>query len=178
MPPVAGCKSWRSFSRLQFLVLAGLGMAACAPELTPAPVEAVRLAPRAENVLPEPNQNQVPLSEDCVDDARFVEDLTVPDGSLARPGEKLDKRWAVLNAGTCDWGAGYRLVRTDESSIEAREELALYPARPGETAIWQIEMTAPQDIGQHIASWQARSPDGNFFGERVFVLIEVALAAP
>lgn len=117
-------------------------------------------------------------TEDCFDGARFVEDLTVPDGSLAQPGEVFDKRWAVLNDGSCDWGSGYRLVRTDESSIEAAEELALYPARAGETAIWQIKITAPLDAGPHLASWQARSPEGVFFGEQVFVLIEVRVTAP
>jgi hypothetical protein len=36
-----------------------------------------------------------------------------------------------------------------------------------------VELVAPQEPGEYLASWQARAPDGEFFGEQVFVLIEV-----
>ena len=114
-----------------------------------------------------------PENATCINDARFVEDLTVPDGYPVDPGEVLDKRWGVLNAGSCDWGAGYRLVRIDDGLIEAPGELALYPARAGETAVWSIQITAPDQGGDQLASWQAQTPDGTFFGDPVFVLIEV-----
>jgi hypothetical protein len=114
------------------------------------------------------------VSSSCIDDARFVEDLTIPDGQRVEVGEVLDKRWAVLNSGTCDWSAGYRLVRIDEGLIEAEQELALYPARAGETGVWSIQLIAPRQTGEQIASWQAQAPDGSFFGDPVFVLIEVA----
>jgi hypothetical protein len=113
------------------------------------------------------------VSSSCIDDARFVEDLTIPDGQQVEAGEVLDKRWAVLNSGTCDWSAGYRLVRIDEGLIEAEEELALYPARAGETGVWSVQLIAPNQTGEQIASWQAQAPDGSFFGDPVFVLIEV-----
>lgn len=85
----------------------------------------------------------------------------------------MDKRWAVLNSGTCDWSAGYRLIRIDEGPIQASDELALYPARAGETGVWSVQLTAPNQTGEQIASWQAQAPDGSFFGDPVFVLIEV-----
>jgi hypothetical protein len=112
-------------------------------------------------------------SADCVNDARFVEDLTIPDGYQAETGELLDKRWAVLNAGSCDWGAGYRLVRLDDGLIEAPRELALFPARAGESGVWSVQITAPDQEGDQRANWQAQSPDGTFFGDQVFVLIDV-----
>ncbi|MFQ5943818.1 MAG: NBR1-Ig-like domain-containing protein [Anaerolineales bacterium] len=116
------------------------------------------------------------MNEVCINDARFVEDLTIPDGYSAAPGEVLDKQWGVLNSGSCDWSAGYRLVRIDKGLIEAPGELALYPARSGETGVWSIQITAPEVAGSQLASWQAQSPDGAFFGDPVFVLIEVASA--
>jgi len=109
----------------------------------------------------------------CVNEARFVEDLTIPDGYRAKPGEVLDKRWEVLNSGSCNWGAGYRLIRIDEGLLEAPAELALYPARAGETGVWSVQVTAPVQAGDQLASWQAQAPDGEFFGDPVFVLIEV-----
>jgi hypothetical protein len=116
----------------------------------------------------------------CTNDARFAEDLTVPDGTVVSPAVELDKRWSVLNAGTCDWGAGYRLTRVGTSAIEGSAELALFPARAGATAEWQVEVRAPAEPGEYLARWRARAPDGTLFGEEVYLLIfvEEATAVP
>lgn len=103
----------------------------------------------------------------------FLEDLTIPDGTVVSAGETLDKRWSVKNTGTCDWTSGYRLVRLDAGELGGRAELALYPARAGEDAVWQVELVAPNESGEYLASWQARSPGGELFGDQVFVLVEV-----
>lgn len=109
----------------------------------------------------------------CQNDARFMADLTVPDGTIVSPGGELDKRWSVLNAGTCDWTAEYRLVRVGTGAIKGLAELALYPARAGSTAEWQVILQAPEQPGEYLARWRARAPDGSLFGEEVFVLIFV-----
>ena len=166
---VAGSKL---FQLLLGLLAAGF-LVSCSPRAT---VEAPD--PDGLSLIPPSTRTPEPAIREageviCVNDARFVEDLTIPDGQEAEPGEELEKKWGVLNAGTCDWGAGYRLVRIDEGTITGREELALYPARAGETAVWSVQITAPVAAGQHVASWQAQSPGGALFGDPVFVLIEV-----
>lgn len=157
--------------------LLALLLAACGREAvaTPIPTDNIEIAPLAAN-----SQARVtPVSPiavaqtGCVDQARFIEDLSVPDGSRVEPGALIDKRWSVLNSGSCDWGPGYRLIRTDAGLLSGPAELALYPARAGEAAVWQVLLTAPREPGQHIASWQARSPSGELFGDPVFVLVEV-----
>ncbi len=146
---------------------------ACGPDSTASPTRS------ASSIIALPTATQLPAetqetgSASCINGARFVEDLTIPDGTQVVSEEVLDKRWAVLNSGTCDWSAGYRLVRIDEGRIEASDELALYPARAGETGVWSVQLTAPTQPGEQIASWQAQAPDGSFFGDPVFVLIEV-----
>jgi len=148
-------------------------LTACGSESTPSPAR-----PASESIAL-PTATQLPSdtgetgSTSCLNGARFVEDLTIPDGTQAVPEDVLDKRWAVLNSGTCDWSAGYRLIRIDEGPIQASDELALYPARAGETGVWSVQLTAPNQTGEQIASWQAQAPDGSFFGDPVFVLIEV-----
>jgi hypothetical protein len=142
------------------------------------PVEPTAYLAPAVTVAPSQTQPAVSTVEAaptgvCVNAAIFIEDLTVPDGTSVAPGERLDKRWAVQNSGSCDWGSGYRLVQVDSGSLEGRDESALYPARAGENAVWQVELVAPQEPGEYLASWQARAPNGEFFGEQVFVLIEV-----
>jgi hypothetical protein len=110
----------------------------------------------------------------CTDDARFIEDLTIPDGEHVAPGEQIDKRWSVQNTGTCDWGPGYRLVKISVDAFAGPDEIALYPARAGTEAVWQVILEAPDYSGEYSSRWQAQAPDGSRFGDDVFVLIVVS----
>jgi Ig-like domain from next to BRCA1 gene len=173
------------------LTLLGVWLSACAvPEASPTPTQAPLFRPlppasATPTRAPAASATSVPLGSPvptlpCTNDARFVEDLTVPDGTVVSPGVELDKRWSVLNAGTCDWNAGYRLVRVGTSAIEGSAELALFPARAGATAEWQVEVRTPSEPGEYLARWRARAPDGTLFGEEVYLLIfvEEATAVP
>jgi hypothetical protein len=114
----------------------------------------------------------------CDDDAAFIEDLTIPDGSQVLPGQALDKRWSISNSGSCDWGPDYRLVQVGTSEIEGPGEVALFPASAGSTAVWEVALVAPSTPGEYLGRWQARAPDGSLFGDEVFVLIVVAEPEP
>ena len=115
---------------------------------------------------------------DCDDAARFLEDLTIPDGTIVAPGAILDKRWSVQNTGTCDWGPDYRLGPVESGGFGDSEPIALYPARAGEQAVWQVEVRAPLEPGEHLSRWQALAPDGTAFGDVVYLLIEVGQSEP
>ncbi len=156
--------------RLRLLLMLSVLMPACSAtgNLTSDPAStAPSTAPPTIVVLP------TETGAECSNEAQFLEDLTVPDGTALAPGEMVVKRWSVLNAGSCNWTAAYRLVRTDDSPVIGKAELALYPARAGEQAVWEVEIEAPASPGEHLASWQARSPDGSLFGDPVFILIQV-----
>jgi hypothetical protein len=103
-----------------------------------------------------------------------MQDVTIPDGTAVSPGEPVDKQWLVTNAGTCNWGAGYRLKIISGDAMGAAAEQALYPARAGTQATLRVLMTAPQDAGTHQGAWQAFAPDGKAFGEAVYVQINVS----
>jgi hypothetical protein len=113
------------------------------------------------------------LTTTCLSEASFITDLTVPDGAQFLPGQGLVKQWRVLNAGTCDWGPDYRLVLVSGDSMSAASEVALYPARAGAEGVWEIVMTAPAAPGEYVGRWQARDPQGNLFGDVMFIKIEV-----
>lgn len=110
---------------------------------------------------------------ECTNDARFVEDLTIPDGEHVSPGQKIDKRWSVQNTGTCDWGPEYRLVRISGDAFAGPDEIALYPAKTGSDAVWQVLLEAPEFLGEYSSRWQAQAPDGTRFGDDVFVVVVV-----
>src|SRR6185295_16557395 len=82
---------------------------------TPEPTEVVALASPTislpEPTLPQPTETSAPTTEAaCTNDAKFVDDLTVPDGTHILLGQTFSKKWSVQNSGTCDWGPDYRLV--------------------------------------------------------------------
>jgi len=109
----------------------------------------------------------------CTNNAHFVTDVTVPDGTQYMPGQPIDKQWRVKNTGTCDWGADYRLVLVSGNAMSAPSEVALYPAKSGSEAILELNMIAPPGPGAYTGRWQARSPSAKLFGDRVFVTINV-----
>jgi hypothetical protein len=149
------------------------------PTTTPRPSQTPTTLPATATLSPTPTEGP------CVNDAAFIEDVTVPDGAQFLPTQTFVKQWRVRNTGTCDWGPGYRLVLVGGEALTAppgvtpQTEFALYPARAGEEAIWEISMRAPDTPGTYLGRWEARDPQGVLFGALVYVTIEVIpLPAP
>jgi hypothetical protein len=104
---------------------------------------------------------------------RYIEDLSIPDGSQVSSGERLDKRWSVENNGSCNWDQSYRLKLIAGPALGASAEQALYPARSGSQATIRIIFTAPTEPGVYRSAWQAYNPDGQPFGDPVFIEVQV-----
>jgi len=136
------------------------------PTATPPPPTDTPVVPSEPATTPTPEPP-------CTNDSSFTGDLSVPDGAQFLPGQPFVKKWSVENTGKCDWGPDYRLVLTSGASLGAPSEVAVYPARAGTPATWEIPMTAPFTPGPHTSRWQARDPQGNLFGAVVFIKIEV-----
>jgi len=137
------------------------------------------LTPNPNFVSPSGSSSGVETSgQACENDARFLEDLTFPDGQVVVPGQIFDKRWSVQNTGSCDWASDYRLVHLGQDEFDAPETVALYPARAGTNAVWQVDLQAPRKVGQYVSQWQAQAPDGSPFGDVVYILISVESPTP
>jgi hypothetical protein len=139
-----------------------------APQVTPVSISAtgpVTLAP-ADTPAPTPTPA-------CTPGLAFLEDLTIPDGTEAAPGESLDKRWRVENSGTCNWDQGYSITLIGGEEMGAPTEQALFPARSGTEAVIRMVFTAPGEPGAYTSAWQARDPEGNLFGDPFFMEIVV-----
>jgi hypothetical protein len=141
------------------------------PSTSTAPV---RVTPASATPLPTATE------EPCENDAIFMADLTIPDFSEVIPGEPLRKSWQIRNTGSCSWGPGYHIVFKEGHAMTERLQHALYPARPETNAVVQINMTAPEAPGDYQGFWLMYDPDGNVFGEKLFIKITVvsASAAP
>jgi len=166
--------------RISLSAVACITAAACSarsgPSPTPAPPTFDVFVPAV--ITPTPRisteADTAEFGAACTNDARFVEDLTIPDGDRVKPGEEIDKRWSVQNTGSCDWGPGYRLVRLSSDAFSGPDEVALFPARAGTGAVWQVILEAPEFQGEFRSRWQAQAPDRSLFGDDVFVVVEVA----
>ena len=112
--------------------------------------------------------------KDCVNDLNFINDVTVPDNSFVTYGSSIVKQWLVQNTGTCNWDSSYRLRHLGGAVLGANEENMLYPARAGTQATIQILFTAPFTDGVYESAWQAYDPNGNPFGQTIYIRITVA----
>ena len=128
--------------------------------LPPTPTPAVTLAP-------------TPTEGPCFNELTFLEDATIEDGTTFAPGEPIDKQWLVQNDGSCDWVSSYTLKWVGGHPIGVLEDQPLYPAKAGVQATLRIVFTAPAEPGVYQTVWQAADPDGNLFGETVFMEIIV-----
>ncbi|MEJ2446400.1 MAG: NBR1-Ig-like domain-containing protein, partial [Anaerolineales bacterium] len=110
---------------------------------------------------------------DCENQLQFVEDLTVPDGMEMEPGQSFSKRWLVKNSGSCNWDRSYSLQLISGLALGAEKAQELYPARQATEAVLEITFTAPDNPGRYNSWWQAYDPDGERFGDPVYLEISV-----
>jgi hypothetical protein len=71
------------------------------PTSTPVPPTAV-----PPTAVP-PTNTPIPIP--C-NQASFVTDVTIPDGSSFVAGASFVKTWRVRNSGACAWGSGYSII--------------------------------------------------------------------
>lgn len=109
----------------------------------------------------------------CANDLQFIDDITIEDNTIVLPNSSIDKQWLVQNTGTCNWDSTYRLKWIGGDPLNAAQEQTLYPARAGTQAVLRIVFLAPGIPGTYESSWQAISPDGNLFGDPIYIKVAV-----
>jgi len=122
--------------------------------------------------------------QDC-DRARFVRDVTIPDGTVFSPEERFTKTWLLENTGTCTWTPGYTLVFVEGDRMNAPVELKLtdQDVPPGGEIEVSVNLIAPLDTGTYQADFQLRNANGQIFGlgdegEKTFwVRVQVGVAS-
>jgi hypothetical protein len=123
-----------------------------------------------------PVNTSAPLGDAC-NNSIYIADVTVPDGTVVKPGVNFEKVWRVQNTGSCTWDDGYKLVfiggdqALDPPTFEfARAEDFV---AGGETADIGVTLTAPLAEGDYTATWRLQSDTGAFFGTLLTVVIKV-----
>jgi hypothetical protein len=118
-----------------------------------------------------------PVLGDACNNAIYIADLTIPDGTVLKPGEDFKKVWQIRNTGSCTWDEGYALVfiggDTAIDPVNYEIKIKADFIDPGEDADFDVPLTAPLKEGPYQGSWRMRNDQGVFFGETVTVVFEV-----
>ena len=106
-----------------------------------------------------------PQSSKCVNSAEFIDDITVPDGTVLSPGEHFRKVWKLRNTGTCTWNRSYKVVSTGMFHMGGAQFAYLTDTvEPGETVDITMNLTAPVIYGNFESEYMLEDTDGNRFG--------------
>ena len=99
------------------------------------------------------------------DEAAFVADVTIPDGTQFFPGTQFTKTWKLSNAGTCTWNTAYQVVFSSGSQMDAEAAYPLtFNVAPGQVVDISIDMTAPAEDGEYTGNWVFKNANGQAFG--------------
>ena len=98
------------------------------------------------------------------DRASYVSDVTYADGTVVPAGTAFTKTWRLMNAGTCTWGAGYKLVFVSGDGLGGSATALSVIVAPGATIDASVLMTAPTTTGTYTGYWMLQNASGVRFG--------------
>jgi hypothetical protein len=108
--------------------------------------------------------------------AKFVSDVTLADGCVVRPGEKLSKVWRVRNSGAERWPAGTRIGHVGGDAFGGPLSGVEVPlAAPGEAVNVSVPFVMPVQPGRYTSYWRMMTPhpQNAKFGHRFWVTVNV-----
>ncbi len=104
-------------------------------------------------------------TQDC-DDADFIADITIPDGTTLNKNESFTKTWRLKNTGTCSWTPSYVIAFSSGDSMSGPVTQALTGnVNPGQTVDLSINLKAPDSNGSYKGWWGLRNGTGVMFAQ-------------
>lgn len=101
---------------------------------------------------------------------KYVADVTVPDGTKFKNGEKFTKTWKLVNDGSCNWPDDTELAYVSGTKLGDTASVKVGKVLSGTQVDVSVELTAPDQYGNYTGLWQLKSAQGNF-GQQVSVVI-------
>ena len=126
--------------------------------------------------IPTLAQNALTNASDALvcDNAAFVGDVTIPDGTTVSPGETFTKTWRVQNSGSCTWSTSYVLTFNSGEAMSGSSTIFPYSVSAGNQMDISVSLTAPTDLGTYVGYWKLQNSAGTIFGQTLYVQITVA----
>jgi hypothetical protein len=119
--------------------------------------------------LPTATQVVIPTATvrptEVCDQAGFVSDITVADGTVLTAGSTFVKTWRLRNNGTCTWTPEYAIVFDSGEAMSAptAQNIGVSVA-PGQTVDVSVTLKAPGSPGTYRGNWRMRNAAGVLFG--------------
>jgi hypothetical protein len=137
---------------------------------TPPPATAIPSATVALNLPTATSSGGVP----SVDQATFVSDVTVPDGSNFSPGQAFVKTWRIQNSGATTWSTSFKLVYIQGDQMSGPASVPL-PKQVGplQSVDISVSLVAPASAGHYRGYWKMSNAGGQLFPESIYVDINV-----
>jgi len=101
----------------------------------------------------------------CINQAEFVEDITIRDNTQMDLGDGFVKTWRLRNIGTCAWTSGYSLVFIGGDRMNAPKRIQFRTSvAPGQLVDLVVDFTAPELAGAYQSFWKLQPYAGRSFG--------------
>lgn len=128
--------------------------------------------------LPSPTKIGATAAPGTLCDSNVFEgDVTIPDGSILKPGQDFTKTWAIRNTGTCTWDEGYSIIfYAGDRAIDPYDIFIKKAAdfvSPGKGLVISVKLTAPLAEGKYQGHWKMQNDQGQWFGTFLSVYFEV-----
>lgn len=147
------------------------------------PLSVATNTPLTVPTLPAATRPPAASATPACDQAEFVRDVTIPDGSQIAPGAAFTKTWRLKNAGACGW-SGYTLVFESGELMGATSPQTIGNVPPGQEVDLSVNFTAPATAGTYRSYWRIRNASGVLIpvlggteGQSFFVEIRVVIAS-
>jgi len=143
-----------------------------APTDTPSPTLSVTLPPPSAASNPNPN----PPGQGACDNATYLSDVTIPDGTLIAAGAKFTKTWLIQNTGACSWSTSYKLSFDSGDQMGGADVSLASPVPAGQQVAISVNLVAPTAPGTYKGTWRMHNQVGQAFGDFPYVEISVGAA--
>ena len=108
------------------------------------------------------------------ENSTYIDDITIPDGTVLAPGETFVKKWTLKNTGFCMWRAGYGLKFFQGDPMSGQSTELDKAIASGDEANVSVTLIAPDSVGTYTGYWIMTDEFGYSFGMPIYVQIVVS----
>jgi hypothetical protein len=117
------------------------------------------------------------LPQGACDNAAYVSDVTVPDGSQVAAGSGFVKTWMLQNSGTCPWTTAFKIAFVGGDRMGGVDTALTTQVPSGGQSEVSVQLAAPTAAGTYTGHWQMQNALQVPFGSVITVVIKVGTTA-
>lgn len=104
---------------------------------------------------------------------KFLKDVTIGEGEAVPPNTTFTKTWRIQNSGDDNWPPGCNLRYCSGDNLSNTDRAIVDALIPGQVTDVSVEMHSPSNTGVYQSQWRLSTPTGMFFGDVIWVIIQV-----